>query len=345
MATTARYDPAALIDIRQLLLDHGGRIPYVQVIRLLHLYLSKLHPGLEQEEIGRMIRVHPHLGLDFPGTDVTRVKELRQDPPLFQVTATFLGLYGSSSPLPTFYTEDLMEERREERSGSRGFLDVINQQFYDLYYRVWEKYTFTHRLAEDRNDRDYLILFSLLGLGHREMHRLLEHDRRFLAYIGLACQQPHSAAGLRGLVSDMLGEPSVRVKQCVSYSAVISEEQRCFLGTANSGLGEDAHLGSRVRDRMGKFQLMVSPRGADRFQELLPDRPAYALIRECVLFYVDQPLLWDLVLQLDREEVETCQPGERSWGCLGWNTWIFSGDTCPNDGQVQFRNQKSHTSQ
>jgi type VI secretion system protein ImpH len=329
---------SALKNIRQLLLDRGHRLPFVQIIRLLKLYLGKeQNRRLTNEELFRLIRVRPNLSLDFPGTDVVKVEEIHEGQVRFRITATFLGLYGSSSPLPTFYTEDLIEEEREGRHATREFLDIINHQFYNIYFQAWEKYNISHRFSEDESNRNYLMLFSLLGIAHPETRQFLEHDRRFLPYIGLACQKPRSAEGLRALISDMLQEPTVVVRQCVEYQAVITAEQRCFLGLKNSCLGEDAHLGSLVRDKMGRFQLEIGPVSGARFQEFLPDREIHELVLECVRFYCDESLLWDFNVKIKREDIKTCQIGNPSWGSLGWNTWLYSGEKNSVDGQVNLR--------
>uniref|UniRef100_UPI0040565231 type VI secretion system baseplate subunit TssG n=1 Tax=Candidatus Electrothrix sp. TaxID=2170559 RepID=UPI0040565231 len=335
MASENRQHPPALTDIRQLLLERGHHLPFVQVIRLLKLYLNRQQgKELNNEELFRLIRVRPNLSLDFPGTDVVKVEEIDEGQARFRITATFLGLYGSSSPLPTFYTEDLIDEEREGRNATREFFDIINQQFYNTYFQAWEKYNISHRFSEDESNRNYLMLFSLLGIARQDTRKFLEHDRRFLPYIGLGVQKPRSAEGLRVLVSDMLQEPSVNVHQCVEYQAVITPDQCCFLGMTNSRLGEDAHIGSLVRDRMGKFLLHLGPLNGIRLQELLPDREGHRLLLECVRFYCDKSLLWNLQLEIRREDMETCQLGNSSWGCVGWNTWIYSTDKNPENGHV-----------
>jgi type VI secretion system protein ImpH len=335
MANKNRQHSPALTNIRELLLERGHRLPFVQVIRLLKLYLSKQQKKkLTNEELFRLIRVRPHLSLDFPGTDIVKVEELDEDHAYFRITATFLGLYGSSSPLPTFYTEDLIEEEREGRNATREFLDIINQQFYTTYFQAWEKYNIAHRFSEDESNKNYLTLYSLLGIVQPEVRRFLEHDRRFLPYIGLAVQKPPSAEGLRVLLSDMLQEPSVRVNQCVEYQAVITLDQRCFLGKKNTRLNEDAHLGSLVRDRMGKFSIHIGPLTGTRFQEFLPSCGNHQLLRECVRFYCEQSLLWNLQLEVEQEDIEACQLGISFWGHLGWNTWIYSTNKSPENGHV-----------
>lgn len=343
MASKNRQHTSDLTDIKTLLLERGHRLPFVQVIRLLKLYLSRQqNKKLTNEELFRLIRVRPHLSLDFPGTDIVKIEELDEEHARFRITATFLGLYGSSSPLPTFYTEDLIDEEREGRNATREFLDILNHQFYNTYFQTWEKYNISHQLSEDESNsnKNYLILYSLLGIIQPEVRRLLEHDRRFLPYIGLAIQKPRSAEGLRALISDMLEEPNVKVQQCLEYQAVIRPDQRCFLGVKNSRLSVDAHLGSLVRDRMGKFRLHLGPLSGARFQGLLPDRADHQLLLECVRFYCDQSLLWDLQLEIEQEDMETCRLGNPSRGHLGWNTWIYSTDTSPKNGRVTLQGRK-----
>jgi type VI secretion system protein ImpH len=345
MADENRQHSTALKNIKKLVLDRGHRLPFIQIVRLLKLYLSKeQNKKLTNEEFFRLIRIRPNLSLDFPGTDVVKIEEINEGQIRFRITATFLGLYGSSSPLPTFYTEDLIEEDREGRHATREFLDIINHQFYNIYFQAWEKYNISHRFSEDESNRNYLMLFSLLGIAHPEARRFLEHDRRFLPYIGIACQRPRSAEGLRVLLSDMLQEPTVFVRQCVEYQAVIAIEQRSFLGMKNSHLGDNAHLGSLVRDRMGKFQLNIGPLNGARFQEFLPDQEVHDLLLECVRFYCDESLLWDFNVKIKREDIETCQIGNQSWGSIGWNTWIYSGEKNSVDGHVNLRgSQKLRT--
>ncbi|MFO8111269.1 MAG: type VI secretion system baseplate subunit TssG [Desulfosalsimonadaceae bacterium] len=69
------------------------------------------------------------MSLAFPPADIDRIQEMDlQEHSGYEITANFLGLYGISSPLPTFYTEELMHEAAEDESVCRDFIDVINQR-------------------------------------------------------------------------------------------------------------------------------------------------------------------------------------------------------------------------
>ena len=111
-----------------------------------------------------LLRIRPLLSLSFPGTDVYSVEEVeRNDQVYYLLTVTFLGLYGASSPLPTHYTEDLLDEASDDRTVSRDFLDILSSPFYRLFYQCWSKNRWFIKLA-DEEAADYLErLYSLMG--------------------------------------------------------------------------------------------------------------------------------------------------------------------------------------
>ena len=91
------------------LLKEGSSFSFFQVMRLLH-FMCQRFPG--NEATGTLdpdsIRVRPKLSLAFPAADVDRIDETSDEQRIrFQVTANFLGLYGTSSPLPTFSTTSI----------------------------------------------------------------------------------------------------------------------------------------------------------------------------------------------------------------------------------------------
>ena len=319
-------------DLMERLLGECREFSFVQTMRLLRRWLRQDGEGESADPADR-IRVRPDLSLAFPGTDVTAVDRLpEEDPVRFLVTVTFLGLYGASSPLPTFYTEDLLGEREDDRSITRDFLDVINAALSPLLYRAWSKYRLYHRLIEEQDPSTREYLFSLLGLESPGIRKRLEDPYRLLRYIGLTTQIPRSAEGLRALLSDTLGEESLCIVQCVERKAAVPEDQRLRLGQSGHVLGEETVLGREISDRMGKFRVQIGPCDADGLHRLLPDGEPYDLMRERIRFYLDQPLEWDLEVLVRPGEIRTAGLGDERWSRLGWNTWIFSGPP-PEDGQ------------
>ncbi len=322
MATADRRPP---FDLKQQLLREGSRFTFAQAVRLLRLLVQAEQPAALQDiRLRQMIQAHPHLSLDFPGTDITTIREKPADSGRYQITATFLGLYGAGSPLPTFYTEDLLNERSDGRSVMRDFIDIINAPLFPIYFMSWSKHRLFHRLVEKKDPDILLMLCCLLGLGEEAIRRRVDDPAGLFRYLGLFTLQIRSAEGLRTLLADQLDEPSLRVVQCVPRVATIPEDQRCRLGVAGNVLGEDCCLGSEIKDRMGKFRVEIGPVDIDTFTQFLPGQPGFGEIRRLTEFYLDQPLEWELRLTLRARDIRTTRLGDAYWAQLGLNTWMLS---------------------
>jgi type VI secretion system protein ImpH len=279
------------VDLKKELLAEGRRFSFVQAVRFL-LLLMRRDEGTETDinDLLKRIRARPELSLAFPESDVTAIQELPDLPSRFSITTTFLGLYGTSSPLPTFYTEDLLHEQAQDRSVSRDFIDIFNSRLYALYFAVWSHYRLCYKIEEAGDLETVHRLYCLLGYEGGTLRGHLDDAYSLLRYTGLFIQRPRSAEGLRTLLADRLGEASVEIDQAVERSAVIPEDQRCYLDQSGCGLGETAYLGERIADRTGKIRVCIGPVKEAVFSALLPDQPLFREIGQMIRHYVDQPL-------------------------------------------------------
>lgn len=312
------------------LLKNGSSYSFIQAIRLLVYYLHVRGDELEGT-MRRKIRVHPQLSLDFPGTDIVSIEQRATDPEKFFITATFLGLYGASSPLPTFYTEDLLDEASEDKSISRDFIDIINMPAYVLFFKCWAKYSFVYNLVESRRDDLLERLFCLLGFGSEKLRKDVVNPAWFLRYIGITTQMPRSAEGLRSLIADAIAEPSIAIEQCIPAMVEIPPDQRCMLGLRGNRLGEDASIGAFVSDSTGKFRIHAGPLPGAKFQDLLPGGENFALVGRFVHYYLDQPLDWDMEIEVRETEINPIGLGDTGSCRLGWNTWLGSDAGYPEN--------------
>ena len=314
-------------DIKTQLLAQGERFSFVQVVRLLRYFLQReTGASLDEHALEMQVRVRPELSLSFPEADVSSVERIPADESRYLVTATFLGLYGVSSPLPTFYTEDLFSEQSRDRSASREFLDVVNARIYALFFLGWARHRLFFNIVEDCDPRSLQRLYCLLGLDGERFQACVEDCYPLLRYIGLTTQTPRSAAGLEALLRDALAEPSVQIVQGAERVVRIPDDQRFRLGLAGNGLGTDAYMGEETVDRMGKFRVRIGPVKGDAFSRFLPGEPAFERMGRLIRFYLDQPLVWDVEVNVDPEGAAMAQLGDAARARLGWNTWIFSGD-------------------
>lgn len=270
------------------------------------------------------VRVRPDLSFAFPAADVAGMELIADD---LLITATFLGLYGSSSPLPTFYTEDLMDEAAADSSVSRDFLDILHQRMYQLYFQIWSKYRLFIRMAEEKNPFDRERLFCLIGLGEKELHGNLQVDAwSLLRYAGLF-MQVRSAEGLETLLRDALGMGCIHVEQCLSRRVPIPRDQQMRMGISGMRLGVDTVVGSEVHDRMGKFRILLGPLKKKEFDSFLPGTALHGKLVWLIRLYIIDPFDFDLKITLAAGEVRPISLGDLNGPRLGWNTWCFSGFT------------------
>jgi type VI secretion system protein ImpH len=339
----AREDGGQASDLKSRLLEEGKRYSFTQAFRLLRYVLHKdMGPGVHEQEVEKRIRARPDLSLAFPETDVASIEEFPDRPGRFLVTATFLGLYGTSSPLPTFYTEDLLLERAGDQSISRDFIDIFNTSLYSLYFRGWSKYRLFFNLVEEIDQEALERLYCLIGLSGKKLQESVENPHEKLRYAGLMTQLPRCAEGLRSLLSDVLHAPGIRIVQCVERTVEIPKEQRFILGMSGNILGEEACLGSDISERLGKFRVCVGPLTGEDFNRYLPDKPDFHRLKSFIGFYLDQPLTWDLEAILVPGEAATTKFGDEKRCRLGWNTWLFSDGFQPTDTAVRFTDQGLH---
>jgi type VI secretion system protein ImpH len=321
--------------LKEQLLSEGHRFSFIQVVRFILFLLSReTAADTDVSSLLKRIRTRPDLSLSFPETDVTSVKLMPGQPSRFSITATFLGIYGTASPLPTFYTEDLLQEQAQDRSVSRDFIDLFNTRLYALYFAVWSHYRLFYKICESRDAEALHRLYCLIGFEGPALRDSLDDSYGLIRFTGLLTQLVRSAEGLQVLLADIIGE-EVEIEQGIERTAQIPEDQRLYIGQGGNTLGETTYLGREIADRMGKFRIRIGPLSGESFTKVLPDKPLFQNICSLIRTYMDQPLIWDADIALAREDLAVARLGFDTWSQLGFNTWIYSG-SAPEDGSFRF---------
>lgn len=345
MADEDRRPPAAVkrkqaaLPVKQDLLEKTPAYSFFQAIRLLRYFAGR--EGMQDDErfLNENLRVRPQLSLAFPGTDMADMLEVRDDDEgilQYHITATFMGLYGSSSPLPTFYTEDLLDDLTEDLDVVRDFIDIVNIPLYPLIIRAWTKYRLLIKVLDER-EPDYLErLYCLCGLGLPELREDIQHPYRLLRYTGLFSQWPRSALGLKTLLSDALGGVPVDVEPCKHRRVRIPDDQRLQLGMQGNSLGQDSVLGELVDDRLGKIAIHIGPMNADDYHDTLPGTDRYEWIIQLIRLYLVEPLTCQLEYSMIPEETRHAELGGFTWAQLGHDTWLYSSQV-PREARATFQ--------
>ncbi len=325
MAGPAGHADADLEALREDLFRRTDRYEFGQAVRLLRLLISREKgEGLAGEAFWKEIRIRPALSLAFPPRDLASLAvEERSGKPVLE--ANFFGLYGVASPLPTFYTEELIEERNEEGTSARDFLDILHGALYPLLYDSWEKVRLSLR-AYEKGEREITNLFHVFtGFAQPVFREADPLCSTALRYAGLLTQHPRSARGLEAILSDVLDGVRVEVEQCVERTVPLPPEQRLRLGEALP-LGEETVLGDRIRDRTNQIRIRIGPVDNLGFEALLPGRENLRKVAFWQEFYLIDPVSAEVALLLDDRTPEPVCLGAPRRCRLGLDAWLETGE-------------------
>jgi type VI secretion system protein ImpH len=254
------------------------------------------------------------------------------------MTVALLSTGGLDGPLPTSFTEEILERLFRNDHAPAAFLDIFHNRLLTLLYRIRK----VHRpgLATVRPERTATArhLLSLAGVGLDSLAEQLPHPEAMLRYAGLLAGRRRSAAGLAALLSDHF-QVSVRVRQFVGAFASLEPDQCTTIGTPGfkNAIGQTATIGRRAWIQDAGIELRIGPLSASRFEEFLPGRPAHAAACELTRLYAGSLLQVSLQLVLAPEEAERFE-GSR----LGWTARLAAQPQEDEDDQVRLQLRAAH---
>jgi type VI secretion system protein ImpH len=297
--------------------------------QLVHLMQTSGSEGVPVGHTGpasrERLRFRPVDSLGFPDGDVAAVERVTDDEgrEQFIIETTFLGLYGTTSPLPTHYSEELIQNPERDLL-LRGFLDLFHHRLLSLFYRCWEKYRYYVQFRQDTADEYSRRLLCLIGLGLAGLSEAEPIPRvRLLRYLGFLARKSCSAAELRAAISDYFDRIPTRISPWALRWVNVPPEARNQVGIGNCRLDEDLHLGEMVRDRSAKFRITLGPLGLEEYLLFLPDAEDFQALDELVRLLLIDQLLFEVEVILRRGEIPDLRLAEESRGArLGQTTWL-----------------------
>ncbi len=298
--------------------QHGTHFEYFQVLRLLRLVGVNIACAAAEPNL----RTRAALELGMACGEVQAVRHLGRG--RWRVTARCFGLYGSGSPLPTYYTEDLLDEQRDGRSAARGLIDILHHALYPLLFAAWEKYRLAQRISETGDVSALRCLHAFAGLAQTAAYRRWAQEPvAVLRYLPLLQQGPRSASGLQQVLELELRPATVRVIEHVRRLLSIPERQWTRVGECRNRLGHDVRLGHHLDDASGTIAVRVQNLGTEAFQSLLPGRPARRRMQGLVRLYLRDSVDVQLELQLRADaRPPALRLGARKWSRIGLDAWL-----------------------
>lgn len=233
------------------------------------------------------IRLSPDVGLAFPSSDI-RKAEWREDS--ITLFSTFMGLCGSVSPLPVYFSEYCARHTGTD-DALYDFLNMFNHRMYVLFYRAWKKYRLVNNLIGP-NTTFLSRIGALAGISPSATKS--QAQLSMLSCCGLLASRNRGEAGLCTMLSFLFENLPVALEQFTPRYAEIA-------GVAPLGsgkLGQTTMLGTRIPDCSGKFRLVIGPLPRQQFETFLPGTQNISRMQELVKAYCADPLDFDIKVTL-----------------------------------------------
>lgn len=255
------------------------------------------------------IRFRQDPDLSFPTADVQSI-QVSDNPPRFEIVTTFLGLSGTSSPLPGYMVEGIMFDVFEQ-STQRDFLDLFHHRAVSLLYRAVAK---LRPAQEHRSDGLDPWLQRVLAMGGiQDEAGLALQPRHLMVLIPILLKRGRGADAMRVALSavlrDELPEASIRVRELAGHWLEVDEDQHMRLGARNHALGRQSILGRRVYDRRSRFAIRIGVLTRDEAAAFDEGEPVLDRVRATVGLVLREPMEYDLELELDASAAQTLRLG------------------------------------
>ena len=315
----------AIPDLIGTLLGEAKSHDFFVLLERLHVLLGDNleAPGSDEPERQR-IRLSNYAGLGFPASDVSRAERLSQsDPHQIEVQATFFGMHGPDSPLPSHYVERLAYEAGQGVGIRPAFFDVFHHRLLTLLHQAWRKYRHYIRFRPGASDPLSQRLFALIGLENTAIRGATPIAwSRLLSFAGAVVHRSRSPAMVAGLIAHCFDLDDVAIRDFELRYTDIDPGDRVQLGFLNGMLGESFRVGDSVRTRHSKFTIVIANLSQERFREFLPRGENFERLRQLVAFLLRDPMPCDLELALRENEITSFNLAGGIGTELGWTSFL-----------------------
>ncbi len=354
----------------QRLLEGAPDFNFFQAVRILEsLFPGAARPGEGDDLAREAFRIETLNTLAFPASEIHSLlppksygeqrddlekahgKEFDWERPAFdldllalvqerripaRLLVTFMGLYGVSSPLPSYFI-DPITLRKVEYFELKKFLDFFGHRFYSLFYRAWKKYRHPLHFDPDGPDSTTLRLVAMTGQWPRRLRTAGREEKPaldlaripFARFLG---SRVRSARGLEQLLRGYFRFPQVRVRSFAPTWFDIPA-MTC-LGRPGNTLGAGARLGMRMEDRVFSFTVEIGPLPEAEFlamqislwragEAASGPAPLWERVRAMVDAYLRDPLFFEVRVLLASEVGAAPRLGSDSFR-LGGYCWMGS---------------------
>lgn len=299
-----------------------------QSIRIVCAYLNKIHPELEYEKLYNKIVFKANPSLAFQKTEIGNINfyELNKDTKV-EITLNFLGIFGSSSPMPSHFTEMILDSVDSDKI-LHDFLNLFNHHLQRFIFPIWKKHKYYMQYRHDLKDKFSKYILSFLGL-YSNIN--IENSsslnlQKLIPYIGILSMKHKSAGTLKAIIRHYLSHDNIDIIQCVPSKYDIPAWQYSSLGNKNISLGSDFLIGESVVSKNGKFRILLKDASNNDLIKYSILGKKMEELNELISFSLNEPLEHDVCFEIKKDNKPKMILQEDKDIYLGINSWIGNSD-------------------
>jgi type VI secretion system protein ImpH len=270
------------------------------------------------------VRLRSPITMHQEGTEVNRLEVKNTLSKVPEIYINTLSLAGVNGPLPTPYTEKLLEQMKQKDFAGAHFLDIFHHRLASMWHRL-RKRTYPHLFKSPPAQTPIgKLQENLSGFAQQgDVDHTLFFDHFW--------KRSRSLAGLLQMVKTFFGvEASISPFEGAWRKVDAAEGSRIGKRGQFQVLGKDAILGLRCWDQAAGFTIEVAPLDWEALQGFLPFKSNalgggnFYKLKQLVVSYMGT--LPRVFLKLSLKEGENRGASLDHNHGLGWNTWL-SGAT------------------
>lgn len=308
-------------------MQNAAKATLPQAVRMVVYYLKVRYPHEDYEKLYNKIRFKANPSLAFQKSELSKVQVIENGEDVcVELTLNFLSIFGSSSPLPSHYSETVLKDL-DSNEVLKDYLNIFNHHLQKLIFPIWIKHRYYMQYQSDLKDNFSKYMLSFIGLieEHKNKKSLL-NLHKLLPYLGTLSMRVKSTGMLVSILRHYLSHQEIEINQCEIDTVAIPSWQYCALGVKNTTLNSDTCIGKFVKCRSTKFSILLKNALWNYLYEFSIYGKKMLELKELIEFMLKQPLHYDLKLQVPKKEVQMCQLTAQNSAYLGVNTVIGNSE-------------------
>ncbi len=274
------------------------------------------------------VRLSSHVSLGFEASDVKSARRGAATGEAYTLSTPVLSLLGQAGPLPSAFTELVIERNAAKDFATADFLDILHHRLLSLFYLSRKRRRLGLGWSSPQASTVARATDHLCGLNlaARPKHA------PWLRHAGLLGGAPRSMASLCAMLSDRYAM-SFRGEQFVGGWQRLEDDELTALGDGHGApeLGRTAFLGRRVWDQAAAIRLQAYDQPMARVMDLLPGGAQHDDFKAAVRGFIPSALRVEVLLTPTADTLVAGGLSSAAAPRLGWNAWMGDGIASPTD--------------